>query len=126
MVNFKVNDLKKMNESLREFAEYLRSQSVAEEDIFASRLVSCELISNVIIHSGKTAEFCGELSGGGITVTVTAGDFKDVELNPSLPSVFAESGRGMYIVNCICGGDMVRLSNGLKVFIKSCKKEERN
>lgn len=118
MVSFKVSDLNKMNESLREFSEFLRRSSVAEEDIFAGRLVSCELISNVIIHSGKCAEFCGGLEDGAIVITVTAGGFDCVNLTPTLPDVFAESGRGMYIVNCICGGNMQKLDGGLKVVIK--------
>ena len=118
MVSFKVSDLKKMNESLKEFSDFLRRASVAEEDIFASRVVSCELISNVIIHSGKSAEFCGGLEGGGIVITVTASGFENLDLSPSLPDVFAESGRGMYIVNCLSGGNVQRSEDGLKVFIK--------
>lgn len=118
MVKFKVSDLKTMNESLKEFSEFLRRASVAEEDIFASRLVSCELITNVIIHSKKCAEFSGSVEGEGIVITVTAGGFDGVDLSPALPDVFAESGRGMYIVNCICGGNLQKSENGLKVFIK--------
>lgn len=119
IVNFKVSDLQKMNESLREFAAFLRANGIAEEDIFASRLVSCELITNVIIHSGEEAEFAGELKGGGIEITVTASGFENVNLSPTLPDVFAESGRGMYIVNCLSGGNLVRDGKSLKVFIKS-------
>ena len=122
MVSFKVSDLKKMNESLKAFSEFLRGESVAEEDIFASRLVSCELISNVIIHSGKSAEFCGSLEDGAIVITVTASGFESVNLSPTLPDVFAESGRGVYIVNCICGGNVQRNKDGLKVTIKCNEK----
>ena len=55
MITFKVDDLKEMSASLKAFAEALRGFGVAEEDIFASRLVSSELISNVIIHGGEGA-----------------------------------------------------------------------
>lgn len=40
MVSFVISDLKAMNESLKEFADYLRLMRVDEEDVFASRLVS--------------------------------------------------------------------------------------
>lgn len=119
MIKFVVSDLRTMNENLREFAEYLRDGRVAEDDVFASRLVSCELISNVIIHSGQSAEFCGELTGGEIAISVTANGIENVDLNPTLPDVFAESGRGMYIVNCICGGNVWRRDGGLHVVIKT-------
>ena len=118
MITFKVESLKNMNASLKEFAEFLRNNKVAEEDVFASRLVSCELISNVIIHGGEAAEFIGELQGGRICITVNASGFDKVNLEPPLPDVLAESGRGMYIVRSICSGDIERKDDGLKVYIK--------
>ena len=39
MITFKVDDLKEMSERLKIFAEDLRTFGVAEDDIFASRLV---------------------------------------------------------------------------------------
>ena len=121
MVSFVISDLKAMNESLKEFAEYLRLMRVDEEDVFASRLVSCELITNVIIHSGQAAEFRGELAGADIAISVIANGMENVDLNPSLPDAFAESGRGMYIVNCICGGNVERRDGGLPAVIKKKK-----
>ncbi|MDE7330453.1 MAG: ATP-binding protein [Clostridia bacterium] len=118
IVNFRISDLQKMNENLREFAEFLRANGIAEEDVFASRLVSCELITNVIIHSGEEAEFCGELKEECIEITVTASGFENVNLSPTLPDVFAESGRGMYIVNCLSGGNLQRTGKSLKVLLK--------
>ena len=117
-VSFKVSDLRKMNENLKEFADFLRANSVGEEDVFVSRLVSCELITNVIIHSGEEAVFSGRLTGGGIEITVAASGVDCVDLSPTLPDAFAESGRGMYIVNCLCGGNMEKEDGALKVFIK--------
>ena len=113
MVSFVISDLKAMNESLKEFAEYLRLMRVDEEDVFASRLVSCELITNVIIHSGQAAEFRGELAGADIAISVIANGMENVDLNPSLPDAFAESG-----VNCICGGNVERRDGGLHAVIK--------
>ena len=45
MVTFKVNDLKNMNSQLKAFSEFLRLGGAGDDDIFASRLVSCELIT---------------------------------------------------------------------------------
>ena len=118
MISFKVENLKNMNASLKEFAEFLRRNDVAEEDVFASRLVSCELISNVIIHGGEAADFTGELSGGKICITVSASGFENVNLQPPLPDILAESGRGLYIVRSICFGEIERSDGGLKVYIK--------
>lgn len=118
MVTFKVENLKDMNARLKAFAEFLRLSDVCDDDIFASRLVSCELISNVIIHSGEAAEFTGEILSDRISITVLASGLDGVNLHPALPDVLAESGRGMYIINSVCLGDVERRDGGLRVFIE--------
>lgn len=118
MITFKVDDLKKMSESLKSFAEFLRLSGVAEEDIFASRLVSSELISNVIIHGGEAAEFTGEIAEGKICINVLSPSFTGVNLCPPKPDPLSESGRGMYIVRQVCLGEIERRDDGIRVFIK--------
>lgn len=119
MITFKVDDLKNMNAQLRAFAEFLRSQNIADEDIFFSRLASCELITNVIRHSGEAAEFCGELMVDRIAITVTAKCQQGLNLTPEAPDVFAEGGRGLYIVNSISLNGIERGEGGaLRVYIK--------
>ena len=104
MVTFKVDNLKNMKSELKAFVEFLRVAGCNEDDIFAGKLVSCELITNVIRHGKDMAEFTGELSGDRIIITVAADSFKDVRLNRPAPDVFAESGRGLYIVESLCSG----------------------
>lgn len=118
MYTFKVDNLSKMNEQLRAFSEFLRSKDISEEDAFFCRLVSCELISNVIIHGGEAADFTGRLADGGVYITVLADSLNLVELDVRRPEVLAESGRGMYIVNSICPDGIERLNKGLRVFYR--------
>lgn len=118
MITFKVDDLKEMSARLKALAEDLRTFGVAEEDIFASRLVSSELISNVIIHGGEGAEFECELLNGKICIRVLSPSFNGVNLSPPKPDVLQESGRGMYIVKSICLGEIERCDDGVKVYIE--------
>lgn len=118
MITFKVDDLKEMSARLKTFAEDLRGCGVAEEDVFATRLVSSELISNVIIHGGEGAELKCELSEDKICISVLSPSFKGVNLSPPKPDVLQENGRGMYIVKSICLGEIERCDDGVKVFIK--------
>ena len=118
MINFKVDNLKNMSSQLKTFVDFLRLSGADDEDIFASKLVSCELITNVIRHGGDEAEFTGSLSGDTITITVTADSFKDLDISRPAPDVFAESGRGLYIIKSICS-DIERGDRGeIKVIIK--------
>ncbi len=119
MITFKVDNLKNMNTQLRAFADFLRGQNIADEDIFLSRLASCELITNVIRHSGEAAEFKGELLVDRIAITVTADCQRGLDLKAEAPDVFAEGGRGLYIVNCISINGIERGDCGeLRVYIK--------
>ena len=123
MISFKVDNLKNMGSHLKTFAEFLRLSGADDEDIFASKLVSCELITNVIRHGGDEAEFTGALSGDRIMITVTAESFRNLDISRPAPDVFAESGRGLYIVKSICS-DIERGEHGeIKVVIKrNCNK----
>lgn len=118
-VQFKVENLKNMTEQLKSFAEFLKAQDIAEEDVFLSRLVSSELISNVIRHGGESAYFCGELLEDKISISVTAPSQEGVKLTATCPSVLAESGRGLYIINEVSLGGIQRGEHGeLIVFVK--------
>lgn len=122
MITFKVDNLKKMNIELGAFVDFLKAQNISDEDVFLSRLVSCELISNVIRHGGDIAEFKGELMVDKISITVTAQSQSDINLTPSKPSVFAEGGRGLYIINAVSMNGIERGEGGeLRVYIKRTK-----
>ena len=121
MISFKIGDLKNMGAHLKTFAEFLRLSGADDEDIFASKLVSCELITNVIRHAGEEAEFTGALSGESIVISVTADSFKNLDISTPLPDVFAESGRGLYIIRSICSNIERGESGEIRAVIKRNK-----
>lgn len=118
MITFKVDNLIHMDAALREFTDYLQRSDVCEDIVFDCRLVSCELITNVIRHCGEAAFFSGSLSGEGIEIRVSSENGGDVVVAPVLPDVFAESGRGLYIVNAICNGEIEVDGNCIRAFIR--------
>ncbi|MDE6373151.1 MAG: ATP-binding protein [Clostridia bacterium] len=106
MITFEVDDYKNMNSALRRFLDYLGECGVDEDYVYDSRLVSCELITNVLRHCGGSACFSGTFSGGMITITVRASTPNGEITIPDLPGVLSESGRGLYIINAISGGNV--------------------
>lgn len=112
MITFKVDDIRNMNAELRRFLDYLISCNVDEDTVFDSRLVSCELITNVLRHCKGAACFSGSLSGGDIIISVRPTVPTGKITVPELPDIFAESGRGLYIVNAVSGGN-VAISGGV-------------
>ena len=118
MITFKVDDIKNINDCLKPFLDFLRSFGATDDDIFNSRLVSCELITNVIRHLGETASFEGGMNGENIIITVSSESTFGAKLPANLPDVFAESGRGLYIVKTICCGNVVSDGGAVRVCIK--------
>ena len=106
MVTFKVDNLKDMHSSLQNFVDYLRACGVDEDDVFYGRLVGCELLTNVVRHCGVEAGFCASLKDGQMVISVSSGSDKRYKLCPDLPDALSESGRGLYIVNCVCNGEV--------------------
>ena len=117
-ISFKVDNLKNMNCELQAFAEFLRGAGVGDDEIFSSKLVSCELITNVIRHGGDEAQFTGTLTGDKIEITVSAQSLIGLDLCRSAPDVFAESGRGLYIIKSLCGNIQAGEEGQIKVEIK--------
>lgn len=117
-ISFKVDNLKNMNCELKAFADFLRGAGVDDDEIFSSKLVSCELITNVIRHGGEEAQFTGTLTGDKIEITVSAQSLIGLDLCRSAPDVFAESGRGLYIIKSLCGNIQAGEQGQIKVEIK--------
>ena len=107
MISFEVDDLQNMNERLSEFIGFLEASGVDDDAVFDSRLISCELITNVLRHCGCTARFKGALCDGEIIITVSAASPVGKITIPSLPCALAEGGRGLYIVNVLSHGNVV-------------------
>ncbi|MBE7088693.1 MAG: ATP-binding protein [Clostridiales bacterium] len=127
MIKFKVDNLKNMNAALKQFLDFLENRGVLEDDIFDSRLVSCELITNVIRHGNEEAHFEGGVSGDIIKITVKGGETDTVLQTPKLPAdIFAESGRGLYIIKSICTGDIKAEGSAVTVKIKIKRTNQPN
>lgn len=118
MINFTVGAIGVMNEKLRRFIEYMESENVDDDAVFDSRLVSCELITNALRHCGSAALFCGTVNDDDVVISVRAENPCGAIKVPSLPDVLSESGRGLYIVNAISGGNVVISGGNVTVVIK--------
>ena len=118
MIEFVVCEIDQMNCELNKFVNYLQSAQVDDDAVFYSRLVSCELITNVLRHCSGVAKFYAELTESGVKITVCATSPSGKISIPALPDVLAESGRGLYIVNAVSGGNVTICGGDVTVFIK--------
>lgn len=118
MIEFVVCGIDEMNGELNRFVKYLQSANVDDDAVFYSRLVSCELITNVLRHCSSSAELTAELTDSGVKITVCASAPSGIIAIPALPDVLAESGRGLYIVNAVSDGNVFINGGNVTVIIK--------
>ncbi|MGN0807738.1 MAG: ATP-binding protein [Candidatus Coproplasma sp.] len=118
MIEFVVCEIDEMNGKLNRFVKYLKSADVDDDAVFYSRLVACELITNVLRHCSGVAQFSAYLADSGVKITVCASSPSGEIAIPTLPDVLAESGRGLYIVNAVSGGNVTIDGGDVTVIIK--------
>ncbi|MGH7716694.1 MAG: ATP-binding protein, partial [Vulcanimicrobiaceae bacterium] len=81
------------------FIRFLGSRCTPESDFQAAEIVYGELVANVVRHAPGPIEIMLRSNGRDkVTIEVcdTAIDFKSAR--PAEPSLYSESGRGLYII----------------------------
>lgn len=113
----KVKSSEDLQTVLEELRIFLTEAQLLEDIIFESKLVACELLGNVLRHAGgETALYCQ-----------TDGDCVEMKIYSEreffLPETIvcsnerAENGRGLFLVNEICQGQMTSEKDGIRVRI---------
>ncbi|MBQ8684788.1 MAG: ATP-binding protein [Clostridia bacterium] len=115
---FEVENYAAMREALEKLCYYLAENDVPSERVFDSKLVASELVGNVLRHSGGVAKLCGEITEEFIELVILSS-------MPFLPpkasaraDVFAEHGRGLFLVDSVCEERSLTDEGGIKVRIR--------
>ena len=97
-----VKNFEALKEAMKELCDFLAESDVPEDSVFDSKLVVSELVSNVLQHSDGVASLESEILGEFIELKVRS----SVRFCPPEESrcseVYAESGRGLFIVDNVC------------------------
>lgn len=115
---FEVKNYAAMREAIESLCRFLSEQCVPSESVFDSKLVASELVGNVLRHSQGTATLCGEIKDGFVELHVLS----DVTFIPPIISqkaeVYAEQGRGLFLVDSVCHERKTSEEGGIFVRIK--------
>ena len=113
-----VKNFEALKEAMKELCDFLAESDVPEDSVFDSKLVVSELVSNVLQHSDGVASLEREIRGEFIELKVRS----SVRFCPPEESrcseVYAESGRGLFIVDNVCTERSFTEDGGIKVLIK--------
>ncbi len=118
MISFLIHNMSQIDEYLEQFCKMLEDGGIGEDDVYRSRLISCELLSNVFLHGGESAHFEALSERGFVEIKVTGGNPTAIK-RIALPDAYSESGRGLYIVKNLCGGKIEINGGEIKVTIET-------
>lgn len=115
---FEIENYASLKEAMESVSRFLIERDVPAERVFDARLVTSELIGNVLRHAKSTAKLCVELCGGFVEVRVLS----EIPFIPPIRSekaeVFAESGRGLFLVDSVSEERTLTKEGGILVRIK--------
>ena len=115
---FEIESHLAMREALDDFCRYLVSNGVSPERVFDSKLVATELVGNVLRHSKGVAKLCGEITEEFIELIVLSSVPFVPPIRSEKAELYAESGRGLFLVDSVCEERFSTGDGGIKVRIR--------
>ena len=115
---FEVENYAMMKQAIDSFCRFLDEKNIPEESVFTSKLAVTELVGNCLRHAQGRAQFHGEIKDGCIHLTV----FSTPQFIPPTISrkadLFAEHGRGLFLVDEVSMERTLTQDGGILVKIK--------
>lgn len=115
---FKIENYGSLNSAVEALCAYLYEASVSPEKVFDSKLVAYELLANVLKHTKDTATFSGWIEDGCVRLKVVSKRAFCPQEKGSCPDVFAENGRGWFLVDNVCQERFLEKDGALIVKIR--------
>lgn len=112
-----ITDLATLSEGKERLVQFLTEHAVSESATFAGKLVLCELVGNILRHSTAFAEVESKIEQGFLELTVRSSDCYLPPETSRCSDVYAEGGRGLFIVDSICHS-RTAIKGGVRVLIK--------
>ena len=117
-MEFEIKDNITMQKSIADFCRFLSDFGLSTENVFDCRLVANELIGNVLRHAKGQASLKSNIENGFVEMIV----FSSVPFTPpqkaTCSDVYAENGRGLFLVDNVCFERTITPDGGILVKIK--------
>ncbi len=113
-----VGNIAAMQKALQTLTEFLAREGVPAEKIFDSKLIACELLSNVLRHTDSSTKLHGEIKDGHIELKIFSKELFEAPKQIVCSEVFCENGRGLFLVQELCEGKMTFETDGIRVRIR--------
>ena len=115
---FKVKNYATMQTALNELCAFLQENGIPQDVIFDSKLIACELLGNVLKYTDGESGVHSEIKDGYIGLKILSERYFALPEKIVCSDVLSEHGRGLFLVNELCGGEIVSSEDGITVFVK--------
>ena len=115
---FQVNDFASLQTALDGLCQFLAEWGVAQEKGFDCKLVACELVGNVLKYTNGRAGLQAEVLNGCVRLKALSESFFKLPETIVCSGLYAEGGRGLFLVNSLCEGQIVAEEDGIVATIK--------
>lgn len=117
-MKFEIKDYQTMQKSIADFCRFLSDFGLTAENVFDCRLVANELVGNILRHAKAEASLLGEIADGFVVLTVRSSSPFTPPQTSVCSDVYAEHGRGLYLVDSVCAERIATADGGILVRIK--------
>ena len=118
MIVLKVPDAASLQVALERLTEFLKEAGISQEQVFDGKLVACELLGNVLQHTQNGTVLQGEIREEFIELKIFSSEPFEVPKKIVCSDVSCEHGRGLFLVNELCEGQIFSESDGIRVRIR--------
>lgn len=115
---FEIDDYNALEQALHQLCVRLEAAQAPEQAVFDSKLVACELLSNVLQHGGQRAYFSAMLEGDILRLRVRGNNGYRQPEKTFCSDVTAECGRGLFLVDAFCESREYSEREGICVVIR--------
>ena len=115
---FQVKDLNALQAALDGLCQFLAEWKVDKEKAFDCKLVACELVGNVLKYANGKAGLRVEVLDGFACLKALSDNFFGLPEKIECSGLYAESGRGLFLVNTLCEGEITAEADGIVAKIK--------
>ena len=117
-MEFEIKDYTAMQRAITDFCRFLGENGVSSDRVFDSRLALNELLGNALKYAGGTARLQATLHSEYIEITVLSKTAFIPPKKSRCSDVYAEHGRGLFLVDSVCFERSVSPDGGIQIKIK--------
>ena len=115
---FEVKEYASLQTALEALCQFLASYKVAEEKIFDCKLIACELVGNVLKYTAGKAGLEVAIIEGAVQIKALSDAFFKLPEEIFCSGLYAESGRGLFLVNALSEGQIIAEADGIVAKVK--------